>query len=233
MAGMAQHIYTLRNCLLRIALVAMGCMVMLFCWREPLLNLLLQPLLSNPHAPAHIVFTGIPELFMVYLKVATWGGVFLGLPYAFFEVWRFLSPGLYVHEKRWVWPLLVAVPLLFYIGGVFAYTIVVPSALSFFLGFYQPGLEALPSISSYLKFLFNMCFAMGAAFNLPVILVLLVRVGILRVEQLQKARRLAIVLIFIVAAVMTPPDPFSQIAMAVPLVLLYEVAIFTAKRVKK
>lgn len=170
---------------------------------------------------------------MVYLKVATWGGVFLGLPYAFFEVWRFLSPGLYVHEKRWVWPLLVAVPLLFYIGGVFAYTIVVPSALSFFLGFYQPGLEALPSISSYLKFLFNMCFAMGAAFNLPVILVLLVRVGILRVEQLQKARRLAIVLIFIVAAVMTPPDPFSQIAMAVPLVLLYEVAIFTAKRVKK
>lgn len=230
---MTGHIDTLRLSLLRIAIVMIGLMVFLFCVRERLLNVLLHPLLVNPNAPAHIVFSGIPELFFVYLKIATWGGVFIGLPYAFYELWRFLSPGLYSHEKHWVWPLLVAVPLLFYLGGVFAYVVVVPSALSFFLGFYQPGLEALPNLSDYLKFLFSMCFAMGAAFNLPVILVLLVRVGILQVEQLKRFRRFAIVLIFIVAAVMTPPDPFSQIAMAVPLVLLYEAAIFAAARLKK
>jgi sec-independent protein translocase protein TatC len=175
----------------------------------------------------------VPELFFVYLKVATWGGLFVALPYLFFELWGFMAPGLYPHERKRLWPALVAIPALFYVGGAFAFWVIVPGALSFFLSFSQPGVVGLPALGEYLKLMFNLCFAVGLAFNLPVVLVLLVQVGVLSVEKLRKGRRLAIVLILVFAAIVTPPDPFSQVIFALPLLALYELAIVTAAWLKK
>lgn len=203
-------------------------MVAIYAAKAPILDFLLRPLTQGPEAPEDIVFSSVPELFFVYLKITTWGGVFLSMPIFLFQIWKFLAPGLYKNERRWVAPLLTAVPVLFYAGGCFAYFVVLPLALRFFLSFEQPGLKALPNVSQYLGMLFNFAFAFGLAFNLPVFLLLLVRVGILSVEKLRRWRRFAIVIIFIFAAVVTPPDPFSQIFLAVPLIALYEAAIWAA-----
>ena len=231
--ALIKHLNELRRRLLGVMLVIGIAMVGLYALKERLLELLLRPLTHSPDAPAQIVFSSVPELFFVYLKITTWGAVFIGMPYLLFQIWRFLSPGLYAHERRWVGPLLAAVPVLFYTGGVFAYFVVLPLALKFFLSFSQPGLTALPNVSDYLKMLFNFSFAFGLAFNLPVFLLLLVKVNILSIDKLVRGRRFAIVLIFIFAAVVTPPDPFSQIFLAVPLIALYEGAIWAARWMNK
>lgn len=222
----------LRVRLLRCCGVATLAIVGLYLFKVQLLEALLAPLLKASATPPLVVLSGVPELFFLYLKITTWGGIFVALPYMFFEVWRFIAPGLYPHERKFVLPALVAVPLLFYSGGVFAYFAVVPAAMRFFLSFSQPGVVAMPNMSEYLRVLFNMSFALGLAFNMPVVLVLLVRVKILKVEQLVKWRRFAIVAIFIFAAVATPPDPLSQVLLAVPLMLLYEGAILASKALK-
>jgi sec-independent protein translocase protein TatC len=213
-------------------LAAMGvmalAMVALYVLKEQLLGWLLLPLMKGPTAPGQIVVSSVPELFFVYLKITTWGGVFVAMPFLLFQLWRFLSPGLYGHERRWVGPMLAAVPVLFYAGGAFAYFVVLPLAMNFFLSFEQPGVSALPNVSEYLGMLFNFSFAFGLAFNLPVFLLLLIKVGILSVEKLKRWRRFAIVIIFIFSAIVTPPDPFSQIFLAVPLIVLYESAIWAA-----
>lgn len=203
-------------------------MLMIYLMKEELLELLMRPLTTNVHAPQQIVFSSVTELFFVYLKITTWGGLFVGMPFLLFQVWRFLAPGLYSHERRWVKPMLVAVPVLFYSGGLFAYFVVLPLALNFFLGFSQPGVSALPNVNDYLGLLFNFSFAFGLAFNLPVFLLLLIKVGILDVDKLRRWRRFAVVAILIFAAVVTPPDPFSQLFLALPLMVLYEGAIRAA-----
>ena len=203
-------------------------MVVLYVFKEELLGWLLSPLMKGPAAPGQIVVSSIPELFFVYLKITTWGGVFVAMPFLLFQLWKFMAPGLYGHERRWVGPMLSAVPVLFYAGGAFAYFVVLPLAMNFFLSFAQPGVSALPNVSEYLGMLFNFSFAFGLAFNLPVFLLLLIKVGILSVEKLRRWRRFAIVIIFVFAAIVTPPDPFSQIFLAVPLILLYEGAIWAA-----
>ncbi len=206
-------------------LVGMG---ILYAFKERVLEVLMLPLTRSEFAPEQVVFTGVTELFFVYLKICTWGGVFIGMPYLLYQAWRFMAPGLYRHERRWVAPLLAAVPVLFYGGGVFAYFVVLPLALNFFLSFAQPGVQALPNVRDYLDMLFNFAFAFGLAFNLPVFLLLLVKVGILSVDLLRRWRRFAIIAIFIFAAIVTPPDPFSQLFLALPLILLYEGAIWAA-----
>jgi len=230
--ALLHHMRDLRRRLFRFFLVLAGVAVVLVVFKSQLLAMLLLPLTHQIPAGQPVVFTGIPDLFMVYLKICTWGALFVTLPYLFWEIWRFAAPGLYAHEKPWMLGMLAGVPVLFYGGGVFAYAVVVPGALGFFLGFHQPGLAALPVVGDYLRFLFHTALAMGAAFVSPLLLVALVRARVLRVEQLIRARRMAIVTIFIISALLTPPDPFSQVAMALPLVALYEMAIFAAKRLK-
>lgn len=214
--------------LVRVLLAMLVGMGVLYAFKAPVLEALMLPLTGNEFAPEQVVFTGVSELFFVYLKICTWGGVFVGMPYLLFQIWRFIAPGLYKHERKWVAPLLAAIPVLFYGGGVFAYFVVLPLALRFFLSFAQPGVEALPNVRDYLDMFFNFAFAFGLAFNLPVFLLLLVKVGILSVDLLRRWRRFAIIGIFIFAAVVTPPDPFSQLFLALPLILLYEGAIWAA-----
>lgn len=223
------HLTELRHRLIVTLVILCVAMTGVYVLKEPLLTFLLKPLLATPNAPQTIVFSAIPELFFAYLKITVWGGVFITLPILMYQIWRFFAPGLYKHEKKAVLPQLIAAPLLFYGGGAFAYFGVLPLALKFFLGFNQQGVSALPNVTDYLGLLFNFAFGFGLAFNLPVILIILMQLGVFKPEQLARWRRFAIVAVFVVATIITPPDPFSQLMLALPLVGLYELAILIGR----
>ncbi len=223
-----RHLQELRTRLLWAFAFLGVAMLGIYIFKEALLDILIIPLTRGELAPEDIVISSVTELFFVYLRITTWGGLFLTMPVLLFQIWRFIGPGLYSYEKRWVAPLLMAMPVLFYTGGLFSYFVVLPLALNFFLGFSQPGLTLLPNVSDYLKMLFNFGFAFGLAFNMPVLLVLMIKIGITSVAKLRAWRRFAIILIFIFSAIVTPPDPFSQLFLALPLIVLYELAIIAA-----
>lgn len=186
-----------------------------------------------------LIYTGLTEAFMTYVKLALWGGCFLSFPIIASQIWMFTAPGLYKNERRAFLPFLIATPVFFILGAALAYYFVFPMAWKFFLSFeVPPGAGALPiqleaRLSEYLSLSMTVIFAFGIAFELPVILVLLARIGILSSTQMVQFRRYAIVLIFIVAAVLTPPDVISQLCLALPLMALYEMSILGAKWVEK
>ena len=182
-----------------------------------------------------MIFTALYEAFFTYLKVAFFGAVFFSFPIWATQLWLFVAPGLYRSEKRAIAPFLVASPFLFLLGAALAYYFIFPLAWQFFISFETPpGSGGIPvqleaKVGEYLSLVMHMILAFGIAFQLPVLLTLLVKVGILNVESLRKGRRYAIVGMFVVAAVITPPDIISQIGLAVPLILLYEISIFAAR----
>jgi sec-independent protein translocase protein TatC len=181
-----------------------------------------------------MIFTALYEAFFTYLKVAFFGAIFFSFPMWATQLWLFVAPGLYRSEKKAVAPFLVASPFLFVLGAALAYYFIFPLAWQFFISFETPPEGgALPvqleaKVSEYLSLVMQMILAFGIAFQLPVLLTLLCRVGILNVAALKKGRRYAIVGMFVVAAVLTPPDVISQIGLAVPLILLYEISILAA-----
>ena len=181
-----------------------------------------------------MIFTALYEAFFTYLKVAFFGAVFFSFPVWATQLWLFVAPGLYRSEKRAITPFLVASPFLFVAGAALAYYFIFPLAWRFFITFETPpGQGSLPiqleaKVSEYLSLVMQMILAFGIAFQMPVLLTLLCRVGILQVETLKKGRRYAVVGMFVVAAVLTPPDVISQVGLAVPLLALYEVSILAA-----
>ena len=228
---MQAHWRELRRRFLICAGAVLLAMAALFMIKEALLAFLLMPLQGLPMQP-QVQATGVGELFFTYLFICGWGGLFVVLPLVFWQVWGFLSPGLYKREKKLLLPALVAVPTLFYSGGAFAFFVLLPLVLQYLLGFTQPEVLAQPRLADYLSFTSTLMFAVGAAFNLPVVLVLLMVWGFVTPKQLAAARRWVVVGIFIVAAVLTPPDPFSQTVLAVPILLLYEMATLIGKYVR-
>ena len=182
-----------------------------------------------------MIYTSLTEAFFTYLRLAVFAGFILSFPVIAFHLYRFLSPGLYAKDKRAMIPYLVAAPALFFIGAAFVYYLIFPAAWRFFLGFESVGGEgALPiqleaKVADYLSLSMHLIIAFGLSFQLPVILVLLVRSGMMQVETLKNGRRYAIVGIVTLAAVITPPDIFSQIALSVPLYVLYEIAILLCR----
>ena len=234
-----EHLIELRKRLLW-SVSALGiafCVCLYFA--EPIFGFLVQPLL---HAgQGKLIYTDIFEAFFVNLKVAFFAALMVAFPVIVTQMWRFVAPGLYVNEKAALRPFLLMTPVLFIAGAALAYYVAMPIALKYLLTGFTGNVggverEALPAIGNYLSFVTKFLFGFGVAFLLPVLLMLLERAGIVTLQQLQKGRRYAIVGVVAIAAVLTPPDIISQLLLAVPLVMLYEMAIiiiwFTAKRRK-
>lgn len=230
------HLLELRQRLLW----CLGAIALAFCvcyfFAADIYAILVRPLAEAMQgADRRLIFTGLAEAFITYIKLALWAACLLAFPIIAVQIWRFVAPGLYTHEKRAFLPFLLATPLLFALGTAMAYFFVMPLAWHFFLSFESgAAVTGLPvqleaRVSEYLSISMTLIFAFGIAFQLPVLLVLLVRVGVITVEQLAQFRRFAIVLIFAVAAVITPPDVLSQLLLAVPLVVLYELSILAAR----
>jgi sec-independent protein translocase protein TatC len=206
---------------------------------RPIFGFLVQPLLAS--GQTKLIYTAIFEAFFVEIKVAFFAATFFSFPVFATQLWRFVAPGLYSKEKRAFLPFLLATPVLFITGASMAYYMAIPVALEYLLGFGGTvgGVEqeALPGVENYLNFVMKFIFGFGISFLLPVLLMLLERAGIVTLEQLKSARRYAIVGAFAIAAVLTPPDVVSQLLLAIPLCILYELALiaiwFTRRRRNK
>ena len=232
MSGIVDHLEELRWRLITVLAVVFIAAFAVYAVRENVLDLLLQPLhAAKPNSG--LVFTGVPDIFFTYLKLAVYGGVFVAIPVLCWHVWRFAAPGLYKAERAAIWPYTLAVPALFYGGLAFALWVVTPLAVQFFYSFETGDIQALPVLNAYLSFVLKMMLGFGLAFLLPVVLLLLVQLGLVQASGLARARRFMIVGIFIMAAVLTPPDPLSQLILAGPLWVLLESAIFLARWVEK
>jgi sec-independent protein translocase protein TatC len=222
---------------LRARLIAcLGAVVLAFCgsyyFSKEIYAFLVAPLAAQmAGGEGRLIYTGLAEAFLTYLKLSLWSACCITSPVILVQIWRFIAPGLYQSEKASFRLFLCATPVLFCAGAALAYYLVIPLAWHFFLSFETPAsITGLPikleaRVSEYLSLTMTLIFAFGFAFQLPVLLALLLRIGILTVEQLIQFRRIAIVIIFIVAAIITPPDVMSQLLLAIPLVLLYEISI--------
>lgn len=215
------------------------------CWfvSQHIYAFLAQPLVDilvaqSGGEPRRLIFTALTEAFFTYLKVAIFGGMFISFPVIAHQVWLFIAPGLYRSEKRALLPFLVASPVMFLGGAALAYYLIFPAAFTFFVSFETPaGAGGVPiqleaKVGEYLDLVMKLIFAFGIAFQMPVALSLMAKVGIVSSKGLRGARRYAIVGIFVFAAIITPPDPMSQIGLAIPLMGLYELSIYAARLVE-
>jgi sec-independent protein translocase protein TatC len=225
------HGTELRQRLLLCAALWLVFAALIFWQKEGVLAFMLAPLQNILGAGAHAQTTAVGELFFTYLRIAGWGGLIAVVPFVVWNIGAFLAPGLYKHEKRWLYPTLIAFPTLFYAGAAFAFFVLVPLMLGYLLSFTQPEVLIQPRLADYLSFIFTTALAVGGAFLLPLVLVVAMALGFIKPQALSAARRWVVVAVFIIAAIVTPPDPFSQTALAVPLLLLYELAIVVGRRV--
>ena len=234
------HLIELRQRLIYSLMAVLGGFALSYVFAPQIYEFLVRPLaMASGGEPRTLIYTGLTEAFITYVKLALWTGCFVAFPIVAAQIWMFVAPGLYHNERNAFLPFLIATPVFFLMGASMAYYVVFPMAWEFFLSFEKyatPGtlpihLEA--RVSEYLSLSMTVIFAFGLAFELPVVLVLLARAGVLSAEKLSSFRRYAIVLIFIAAAVLTPPDLISMVSLALPMMLLYELSIFGAKWVEK
>ena len=225
------HLIELRDRLIRLSIAIGICFAVLTVWPGPsgLYDLLAAPLVAHLPKGQTLIATSVISPFLVPLKITLMAAFLLALPVVLYQVWAFVAPGLYMHEKKLVLPLVVSSTLLFFVGVGFCYFFVFGQVFKFIQGFAPKSITAAPDIEAYLSFVLTMFIAFGAAFEVPVIVVVLARMGIVSIEKLKAFRSYFIVLAFIVAAVITPPDIVSQLALAIPMVLLYEVGIWAAR----
>lgn len=203
--------------------------VISFAFKERLFNILVQPLIKVMEEGDTLIFTGLPEAFFTYLKVALLAGILLASPVILYEFWMFVAPGLYKKERRLLGPIVVLSSFFFIGGALFGYFIVFPWGFKFFLGFATETIRPLPSMKEYFAFSAKLLLAFGLVFELPLVLTFLARLGIVSVDFLRRNRKYALLLFFIGAAILTPPDVITQIMMALPLMALYEISIIGAR----
>lgn len=224
-----EHLTELRDRLVRSFIaVAVGFLICYF-FKEKLFSILIAPLVTAMGEGQKMIFTGLPEAFFTYLKVALLGGIVLAVPVLFYEFWMFVSPGLYRHEKKFIIPVVMLSIVFFIIGSGFGYFIVFPYGFQFFLGFSSDTIQAMPSMKEYLGFASKMLLAFGFVFELPLVITFMARMGLVSVGFLSKNRKYAVLIFFAGSALITPPDVVTQIMMAIPLMLLYEISIIGAR----
>jgi sec-independent protein translocase protein TatC len=222
------HLVELRSRLLNSFLAWLLVFICLFPWASDLYALLAQPMLAQLPQGGQMIATDVTTPFFVPLKVAMMAAFVIALPFVLFQLWRFVAPGLYAHEKRLVLPLIVASTLLFFCGMAFAYFLVFPVVFGFITAAAPAGVAVMTDIDKYLSFVMGMFLAFGVTFEVPIAVVLMVRMGVASVEKLRELRSYVVVGAFVVAAVVTPPDVVSQFMLAIPLWLLYEVGVVVA-----
>ena len=222
------HLIELRKRLLYSVVSVLLVFLCLFPWAADLYTLLAQPLLAKLPQGGQMIATEVTTPFFVPVKVALMTAFVITLPYILFQIWSFVAPGLYAHEKRWVVPLVVASLLLFLSGMAFAYFAVFPMVFGFITASAPKGVAVMTDIDKYLSFVISMFLAFGVTFQVPVAVVATVKMGFVSVAKLREIRRYVIVGAFIVGAILTPPDVVSQFMLAIPLWLLYEAGIWVA-----
>ncbi|WP_313077709.1 twin-arginine translocase subunit TatC [Melaminivora sp.] len=226
-----EHLMELRDRLMR-AIVAVGLVAaVLFFWPGPgrLYDLMAAPLVAHLPQGATMIATSVISPFMVPLKILLLAAFLIALPFVLYQVWAFVAPGLYSHEKRLVLPLVVSSTLLFFLGVAFCYFFVFGQVFSFIQSFAPKSITAAPDIEAYLGFVMTMFLAFGLAFEVPIAVVVLARLEVVSVDKLKSFRGYFIVAAFIIAAIVTPPDVVSQLALAIPMCLLYELGIWAAQ----
>ena len=223
------HLEELRKRLI-VCFVAVGVgFVAAYGFKEKLFQILTRPLISVMNTQDNLIFTGLPEAFFTYLKVAFLAGLMLAAPVIIYQFWMFVAPGLYDKEKRHLIPIVFLSSVFFLGGALFGYFIVFPFGFKFFLGFATDTIRPLPSMKEYLAFSAKLLLAFGLVFELPLVITFLAKLGIVSVDFLKKNRKYALLLFFVFAAILTPPDVVTQIMMALPLMVLYEISIIGAR----
>jgi sec-independent protein translocase protein TatC len=223
------HLEELRTRLIRSFIAVAVGFIVSYAFKEQLFEILTAPLRSVMPPGDKLIFTGLPEAFFTYLKAAFLSGILLAVPYITYEFWMFISPGLYRKEKKILIPVIMLSAFFFLGGAFFGYFVVFPYGFTFFLSFSSESLQALPSMREYLSFASKLLIAFGLVFELPLVITCLARFGMVTVPFLQKNRKYALLIFFAGAAILTPPDVVTQIMMAFPLMLLYEISIIGAK----
>ena len=232
------HLTELRSRLIKSFLFLLLAFILCYIFSEDIYKFLVKPysdaVLEN-NLDRRLIFTALHEAFLTYLKVAFFASFFITSPIILTQIWKFVAPGLYKNEKKALLPYLIATPLLFILGGMLVYYLIMPLAIQFFLSFETQGdvgsiaIQLEAKVNEYLSLIMRLIFAFGISFQLPVILSLLARIGLIDSVYLKKRRKYVVVIIFTIAAILTPPDPITQIGLALPLLILYELSILTVK----
>jgi len=238
--SLIEHITELRKRLLWSFLYIIIIFIFCFYFADKLFSFLASPLvnLMDLEKGQGFIYTALQEAFFTELKIAFFFSLFFAFPLIAIQIWKFIAPGLYKNEKKAFLPFLVATPILFFAGGAMVYYLISPIAWKFFMSYQNLNSAGVPirleaKMGEYLSLMMRFIFAFGLAFQLPVVLALMTKVGIVDYNSLKKFRKYAIVLAFLSAAFLTPPDPFSQISLALPIILLYEISIYIAKIIQK
>ena len=240
--GFISHLAELRKRLIHCLIFLFATFLICYFFSEYIYGFLVEPYSSavkDDGTERRLIFTALQETFLTYLKVSFFAAFFITSPFVLVQIWKFIAPGLYKHEKSSLIPYLVITPILFLLGGMLVYYLIMPLAIKFFLSFESSGaITNLPiqleaKVNEYLSLIMKLIFAFGLSFQLPVVLSLLARIGIIDSKFLKERRKYVVVIIFTAAAILTPPDPVTQIGLALPLLILYELSIFSVIMIEK